>query len=253
MQPDHSVEVRPLYSTASVLQRKGAPERYDFEWRWYLKTPLQDLCSLKNRLLSTAIRDPSSNISKLFKTISLLLVVFEQCGYPSIRPCLKFVAVPLHAPSLVVSGYWQFHLCEPRCFVFPPTPSYTYSLTLGNFSQHCKLRKFPIFPRLAGRVNEEFVQEDSEGFGTSRYHGRNGLQKPLTGFSNLKFPEFKDIFCRTQTAKNTNNFDVKMWRWWVRETEREREDVWGREREDVWRCVKMCEDVHLWGCEDVKM
>jgi hypothetical protein len=31
MQPDHSVEVRPLYSTASVLQRKGAPERYDFE------------------------------------------------------------------------------------------------------------------------------------------------------------------------------------------------------------------------------
>ena len=30
MQPDHSVEVRPLY-TASVLQLEGVPERYDFE------------------------------------------------------------------------------------------------------------------------------------------------------------------------------------------------------------------------------
>jgi hypothetical protein len=131
---------------------------------------------------------------------------------------------------------------------FPPTPSYTYSLTLGNFSQHCKLRKFPIFPRLAGRVNEEFVQEDSEGFGTSKSMEEMACKNLSLAFPTLNFQSSRTFSAGRRRRKIPT---ILMWRCEGEEWERQ------REREDVWRCafVRMwrCEVVSMWRCEDVSM
>ena len=95
MQPDDSVEALSVYSTASALQREGAPECDDFQWlrttlnefEWHWMT-LNDfellwvtlipqdsfsrplLFYLENLTFKRNQSNPSSNIVKLFETIS---------------------------------------------------------------------------------------------------------------------------------------------------------------------------------------
>ena len=120
--------------------------------------------------LSNAIGDPSSHILKLLKTISLLLIVLEQLGYPGIGPCLKFRSI------LSILLAWCCHLVVGG-FHFQELKQYqtqqVYSLILRNILLHCKVRyrSFPLslalqsvvsFENSSRRIQKDFVPQDPQ-------------------------------------------------------------------------------------------
>ena len=178
MQPDPSVEARPLYSTASALQ--GAPECNDFEWLSLTLMPqdslpkplifhLSDLTDFQ--VQSETLRIPREGACpETLKNNSLV----EECE----NRCTS------HAPGLGLllvdtCCYWvfgRFLLGAQQISEWEVWFS-TYCLLLGNARQHRKNQNFPIVTRLeVGNAIGDFSPKNKQWFFASNSQTQGLLQ-----------------------------------------------------------------------------
>ena len=195
MQPDPSVEARPLYSTASALRFEGAPECNDFEWLSLTLMPQDSLPKplifhLSNltdfQVQSETLRIPREGACpETLKNNSLVEECENRCT--SHAPGLGLLLV---VTEFLGGFYWEPDKYQNGKCGFPPTVFYLEML--GNT---VKTWTFPFSPALKSVMPLETFRRRTNNDFLPRIHRRKACYRfDWFWFHNLRPKQTRHIY-----------------------------------------------------------